>query len=107
MNAFAADPVKEMVEKLLKAVEKSDATFIRNGDEHKAKEAAEHMRKKYEHFKKKIKTPEDFIELCATKSEISSKPYKIKTADGKTVESKDWMVARLEEIRKADPSNEK
>jgi hypothetical protein len=99
-NVFAADSLNDTIEKLLKAVETSDAIFIRNGDEHTGKAAAEHMRTKWEHFKKKIKTPEDFIEKCATKSELSDKPYKIKTADGKIVESKDWMMARLEAIRK-------
>jgi hypothetical protein len=92
--------VSAAVEHLLAAVAKSDAKFVRNGDEHAGKDAAAHMRKKYNHFKKKIKTPEDFIELCATKSKLSEKPYQIKTADGTLVASKDWMLARLEEWRK-------
>lgn len=95
----AAD-VAAAVEHLLGAVAKSDAKFVRNGDEHAGKDAAAHMRKKYNHFKKKIQSPEDFIELCATKSELSEKPYQIKMADGKLVASKDWMLARLEEFRK-------
>jgi hypothetical protein len=93
--------LNETVEKLLKVVEKADVKFIRNGDEHTGKTAAEHMRKKYAHFKKKIKTPEDFIEKCAAKSELSDKPYKIKIADGKLVESKEWMLGQLAEIRKS------
>ena len=98
---YAAEPaLKETIEKLLTAVEKSEGKFVRNGDEHTGKAAAEHMRKKRDHFKKKIKTPEDFIELCATKSELSDKPYKIKMSDGKLVDSKEWMLARLVEIRK-------
>src|SRR5204862_4405897 len=92
-NLLAADSLDDTIKKLLKAVETSEAKFIRNGDEHTGKAAAEHMRKKWDHFKKKIKTPEDFIEKCATKSELSDKPYKIKTADEKIVESKDWMFA--------------
>jgi len=99
-NIFAADSLNDTIEKLLAAVEKSDSRFIRNGDEHSGKDAAAHMRKKWNHFKKKIKTPEDFIEKCATKSELSDMPYKIKTADGKIVESKDWMLAALAEVRK-------
>jgi hypothetical protein len=92
--------LSQTVEQLLAKVEKSDATFIRNGDSHDGKAASEHMRRKYEHFKKKIKTPEDFIDLCANKSELSGKPYQIKTKDGKVMPSKDWMLERLAEIRK-------
>jgi hypothetical protein len=101
LPAFAAEPgLNETIEKLLTTVEKSDVKFVRNGDEHSGKAAVEHMRKKWDHFKKKIKTPEDFIERCASKSELSDKPYKIKLADGKMVDSKEWMLARLAEIRK-------
>jgi hypothetical protein len=100
LRAADSDSLNATVERLLKTVEKSDAKFIRNGDEHSGKEAAEHMRRKYDHFKKSIKTPEDFIEKCATKSELSDKPYQIKTADGKMMTAKDWMMGLLEEDRK-------
>jgi len=40
---------------------------------HSGKEAAEHIRKKYAHFKDQIATAEDFIALSATKSELSGK----------------------------------
>lgn len=101
LGADKAADAPAAVEHLLATVAKSDAKFVRNGDEHSGKDASAHMRKKYNHFKKKIKTPEDFIELCATKSELSEKPYQIKTPDGKLVASKDWMLARLEEWRAA------
>ncbi len=100
-SCFAGtDPLKERIDSLLKAVEKSDAKFVRNGDEHSGKEAAEHMRRKYDHFKKEIKTTDDFIAKCASKSETSGKPYMIKTADGTTMKSEDWMKARLAELDK-------
>ena len=101
LNAADSGSLNATIERLLKTVEKSDAVFIRNGDEHTGKEASEHMRRKYEHFKKSIKTPEDFIEKCATKSELSDKPYQIKTSEGKVVPAKDWMLALLEQDRKA------
>jgi hypothetical protein len=107
LRAADSDSLNATVERLLKTVEKSDAIFIRNGDEHSGKEAAQHMRRKYEHFKKSIKTPEDFIEKCATKSELSDKPYKIKTADGKVVDAKDWMMGLLAEDRKKSGAGEK
>src|SRR4051812_4209215 len=103
LTALAAEPepLSKTVEYLIAAAEKSEVKFIRNGDEHTGKEAAQHMRRKYDHFKKSIKTPEDFIEKCASKSELSDKPYKIKSTDGKVVDSKDWMLGLLAEDRKA------
>ena len=102
LNLCAADPepVAKTVDYLIAQVEKADGVkFLRNGDEHTGKEAAKHMRRKYDHFKKEIKTPEDFIDKCASKSELSSKPYVIKKADGSTVKCEDWMKSLLEEHR--------
>src|SRR5258706_8310686 len=98
--AADSEPLPKTIDHLIAQVEKSEFKFIRNGDEHTGKEAAEHMRRKYNHFKKEIKTPEDFIEKCAAKSELSGKPYMMKKTDGSMVKCQDWMKAQLEERRK-------
>ena len=100
--AAETEPVAKTVDYLIARVEKSDWKFVRNGDDHSGKEAAEHMRRKYNHFKKEIKTPEDFIEKCAAKSELSGKPYMVKKPDGTMVKCQDWMKAMLEERRKGN-----
>jgi hypothetical protein len=98
VSVIAADEsLSKTIDSLLKSVETSDCKFVRNGDEHTGKEAAEHMRRKYDHFKKQIKTTDDFIEKCASKSELSGKPYMIKLPDGAKVKAEDWMHARLKE----------
>jgi hypothetical protein len=84
---------------LLVFVEKSDCTFFRNDSPHTAKEAAVHMQRKYDHFKEKIKTPEDFIRLSATKSLISGKPYMVKTKAGQHLKSEIWLLEALESYR--------
>ena len=86
---------------LLKYVEQSRCTFIRNGKEHAPEEAVAHIKRKYEYYKKKIKTAEDFIRLTATKSMISGKPYFIKTEEGETVPSQEWFLNALNQYRKA------
>jgi len=102
LRAAETEPLSKTVDYLIAQVEKADGVkFIRNGDEHTGKEAAEHMRRKYNHFKKEIKTPEDFIEKCAAKSELSGKPYLIKKPDGTTEKCQDWMKSMLEEHRKS------
>jgi hypothetical protein len=99
--AAEPEPVAKTVEYLITQVEKSpDMKFLRNGDEHSGKDAAKHMRRKYDHFKKEIKTAEQFIEKCAAKSELSGKPYMIKRSDGTTVKCEDWMKTLLEARRK-------
>ena len=99
--AADTEPVAKTVDYLIAQVEKSDCKFIRNGDEHTSKEAAQHMRRKYDHFKKEIKTPEDFIEKCAAKSEVSGKPYTVKKPDGSTIKCEDWMKSLLAERQKS------
>jgi hypothetical protein len=39
----------------------SDIVFIRNGSEAPAEAAAQHLREKYQYFRDKIETAEDFI----------------------------------------------
>ena len=68
---------------LIEEVAKSHLTFTRNGVEYSSEEAANHIRKKYEYFKSQIKSPEDFIHVCASKSLVSGKSYLVSTAQGK------------------------
>ena len=84
---------------LIDFVADSDVAFIRNGKAHTSKEAAKHMKVKYDHFKKEIKTPEDFIRLAASKSEISGRPYLIRTKDGREMKSADWLAGALKDYR--------
>jgi hypothetical protein len=68
---------------LIDQVAKSHLIFTRNGTEYSSQEAADHIRKKFEYFKSQIKSPEDFIHVCASKSLVSGKPYLVSTAQGK------------------------
>ncbi len=89
----------ETIAYLLEFVRTSDVIFIRNGKDHSAEDAVKHIQKKYNHYKKKIKTPEDFIEKSATKSMMSGKLYQIKLKDGTVITCKDWLTAELERYR--------
>ncbi len=109
-TAVAAPPgscrdLESSVEYLMERVTRSELTFIRNGKAHAGAEAAEHMGKKYDHFRKEIRTPEDFIRLAATKSLLSGKPYAVVTADGTHVPTANWLRAALEQCRAAAADN--
>jgi len=53
----SAEDLNQTVTYLLDFVAKSDCSFIRNGKSYPPKEASEHLKGKYEHFRKEIKTP--------------------------------------------------
>jgi len=89
---------RELIEGLIRAVAESDATFLRNGEEHDAKEAAEHLRNKWERAGDRVKTAEQFTEHLASRSSMTGRPYRIREA-GTTVPAGDWLRARLEKLR--------
>ncbi len=91
-DIFAAE--NEEIDYLLSYLGDSGCTFIRNGDEHPAKEAKEHLEMKYNHAKRRIKTAEDFINKIASKSSLSRKQYKVRCADVQ-LPSKQWLERAL------------
>jgi hypothetical protein len=83
--------LEQKIDCLLSQVAASDATFIRNGKSHTGPEAADHMRKKYQHFKKKIKTVDDFIDKAGSRSLLTRRPYRIKPKDEEELPAADWL----------------
>lgn len=75
------------------------ATFVRNGSEYDAKQAADHVRMKLRNAGSHVVTAEDFITLCATGSSASGQPYKIRFADGHEVPSATFLGERLVQFR--------
>jgi hypothetical protein len=102
--AVAGEDTNKTVTYLIDYVAKSDLTFVRNGEDSTAKQAAEHMRQKWAYFSNKIKTPEDFIRLAATKSELSGKLYLVRLKDGKESPAGEWLMKVLAEYRKKSSS---
>lgn len=88
-----------LIEHLLMFVERSGCTFIRNGAEHTPEDAARHMKKKYDYFREKIHSPEDFIALTATKSTMTGKPYLVRCGSSDTILAADWLKQELEVYR--------
>lgn len=101
--AYAESEVasQKAIEYLLTTVERSDLTFIRNGKSYTPKEAAAHLKAKYDYFRGKIESPEDFIRLAGSKSELSGRPYQVQTRDGQLVTSAEWLLHVLAEYRSA------
>ncbi|MGH8029316.1 MAG: DUF5329 family protein [Arenimonas sp.] len=99
--ALAKTPPAESakIEALIAAVEAHpDAVFIRNGSDHDATEAADHLRLKWKSAGNRIHTARDFIRYCATQSSMTGRKYRIRFADGREVDSADFFLAELKRI---------
>ncbi len=100
--AFAparAGNYEDTIEYLLTAVGTSECVFIRNGKEHSAKDAEDHLRMKYRRGKRYVSSVETFIDRIATKSSMSRKAYQIRCEGADAMPTADWLEAKLEEIR--------
>jgi len=92
---------KEKIEALIVLVENlPDARFDRNGTVYDAKTAGKFLRGKWKTNAKAVHTAKDFIAKVATGSESSGKPYVIRFADGKEMNSGDYLTAELEKMEK-------
>jgi hypothetical protein len=94
-----ADSEAEMeIAYLLNFVATSGCTFIRNGDEHDAADAADHLRLKYKRGKSYAGSAEQFIDRLATESSWTGKPYTV-TCDGGSQTSAEWLYGALAQYR--------
>ncbi|SFP85527.1 hypothetical protein SAMN05443579_116125 [Variovorax sp. PDC80] len=99
-HATPSESEHRLIDTLIQRVAKMGSmTFLRNGSEYNATEAAKHMQAKYEHFKKEIVTAEDFIERCATRSEMTGQAYRVKLGGGAIKESGEFLRAELHSLR--------
>ena len=94
-----SNPVDSTVRHLIRHVSESGLIFIRNADRHTSSEAAEHMNKKYGHYRRDIETAEDFIELCASRSLLSGQPYFVINEQGEQIRTSEWLQAELVNYR--------
>jgi uridine phosphorylase len=57
-----------------------------------------HIEKKYNYFKDKITTAEEFIRYSATKSTMNGEPCRV-ACNGVGMNSSDWLLAELDKLR--------
>jgi len=81
----------EKVERLLRMIERSEVTFIRNGTEYGGSEAAKHLRRKLKAAGVERVTLEKFIEEIGSRSSMTGKVYRVRLADGTVMDAGPWM----------------
>lgn len=100
VSAWAETPTLDVeVTYLIDEVSESGCKFVRNGKEHTASEAADHLRMKASRGKRYYDTAEEFIDRIASKSSWSGKPYTIQCGDAAAVAAADWFSRALAEYR--------
>jgi len=72
--------------------------FIRNGSEYDAAKAADHLRFKLKKAGSRVKTAEDFIQLCS-KSYLSGEAYTMRFPDGTAITAETFFRQRLKEFK--------
>lgn len=97
VSAASVRPVEEQtkIDYLVGEVQRSSATFLRNGREHTAGRAAAHLARKLRFAGRRVQTARQFITGIASRSEESGKPYEIRWPDGRRQRLNEWLTARL------------
>lgn len=96
----AADSsMDDEIDFLLAEVASSDCIFVRNGKEHSASDATDHLQMKRRRGKRYFDTTEEFIDRIASKSSWSGKEYLIRCPGQATETAAEWFHRRLEKYR--------
>lgn len=89
------------IDYLIQAVAASQCTFVRNGKEHDAEDASEHLQMKRKRGKRYYDSTEQFIERIASKSSWTGRDYLIKCSPDRTETARQWFTSRLAQFRQA------
>jgi hypothetical protein len=90
---------KTKIEALISHIQRlENATFIRNGSDYSAANAAKFLRAKWGQNDKDVKTAADFIAKVASASGTTGKAYMIRFKDGKETPCGDYLTAQLKKL---------
>ena len=94
--------VRAEIDALMAKMSASNCQFERNGSWHDALEARKHLLRKLDYIEKRRETlasAEQFIDVAASKSSFSGKPYRVKCGSGEALPSRDWLNRELTALR--------
>lgn len=92
---------QQEIERLFAVLGASGCRFQRNGSWHDAEQAVGHLRRKHDYLAKRglVTDAESLIELAASKSSLTGRPYLVQCPGAEPVPSRTWFTRRLAEIR--------
>lgn len=94
----AARSEHDRIEALLAAIASSGIVFVRNGSDHSAAEAADHLRTKWSRAGDRVTTAESFIDGLGSTSSQTGEPYRVRLPDGTERDAGPWLHEQLEAI---------
>lgn len=103
--ALHAEPLPAVaraeVDALLARLQTSGCQFNRNGSWYSAAEARSHLLRKLDYLEGKslVRNTEQFIELGASKSSASGKPYQVRCGQAAATDSGPWLNSELKVMR--------
>jgi hypothetical protein len=94
-------PVRAEIRDLLSKLSVSGCQFNRNGTWFSASDAEGHLLRKLKYIEARstVQSTERFVELAASKSSSSGKPYLVKCGSRSPVESRQWLHDQLASMR--------
>jgi Family of unknown function (DUF5329) len=94
---------RQKIEALINSIaDAKDLQFVRNGKVYDAVIAAKFLRGKLAANDAEVKTARGFIDKVASFSGTSGQPYLIRKSDGTEIKSKDYLLAELRKLEKAE-----
>ena len=99
VRADVSDAASHEIQHLLEYLRTSGCAMERNGEKHNSEDAYSHVKKKYDYFRSRIQSSEDFIETSASKSTMSSKYYLVHCEGQPAMRTRDWLMEELHDYR--------
>ena len=104
LPVWSAEPdatTRTEIAHLLQYLQSSGCQFQRNGSWYPSARAASHLNQKYEYLLKRglLTNTESFIELGASASSASGKPYSVKCGNAAASPSAVWLRDELQRFR--------
>jgi hypothetical protein len=96
--AMAAGSLASQINTLILTIGDSGCHFIRNGKTYTPAKSVAHIKKKYNYYMDDIDSIDKFIELSASKSLISGKPYYVMCDDTERQVSATWLTMKATEL---------
>jgi hypothetical protein len=97
-----APDARREIDALLSRLAASGCEFNRNGTWHVAADARAHLQQKLQYLEVRgtVETTEQFIELAASGSTMTGRPYLVRCGNGAAQESATWLRSQLQLLRK-------
>ena len=102
---FSEDSIEaSKIQYLIGSIEAmQEVMFLRNGVEYQATQAADHLRLKLKIAGNRVKTAEDFIKLCGSKSSTTGEAYRMRFPDGTILDTEVFFRKKMKEFMAGKP----